>query len=52
MVAILTNYRLLGEKKFLNELKKKVGKKKSPSDISSGLYWTRYLDLLLKHFQQ
>ena len=37
---------------IVNELKKKVGRKKSPSDISSGLYWTRYLDLLLKHFQQ
>lgn len=28
MVAILTNYRLLGEKKFLNELKKSRKKEK------------------------
>lgn len=36
MVAILTNYRLLGEKKFLNELKKKVEERKAPQIFPRG----------------
>ena len=38
--------------KEVKNLSRKVGRKKSPSEISLGLNLTRYLDLLLKHFQQ